>query len=108
MYFLSEGDVEVLVGDTKVAQLGAGSPFGETALIQGERRMASIRALSYCDVYKLAKDDFDALRGRYPDFDAQVKKVVEDRMKDTHEKTRSPQDHSEPPRRSRTPRRPRS
>jgi hypothetical protein len=109
MYFLSEGDVEVLVGDTKVAQLGAGSPFGETALIQGERRMASIRARSYCDVYKLSKVDFDALRVRYPDFDAQVKKVVEDRLKDTHEKTRVPQNHlSEPPRRSRTPRKPRS
>jgi len=87
MYFLSNGDVEVLVNGTRVATLGQGSPFGETALIQGEKRMASIRALSYCDVYRLSKDDFDALRGRYPDFDAQVKKVVEDRMKDTQEKT---------------------
>ena len=87
MYFLSSGDVEVLVGGTKVAQLGAGSPFGETALLQGEKRMASIRALTFCDVYKLSKADFDALRVRYPDFDAQVKKVVEDRSKDTQEKT---------------------
>jgi voltage-gated potassium channel len=87
MYFLSSGDVEVLVGETKVAQLGAGSPFGETALIQGENRMASIRALTFCDVYKLSKADFDALRARYPDFDAEVKKVVEDRLKDTQEKT---------------------
>jgi hypothetical protein len=88
MYFLSIGDVEVLVNGVRVASLGQGSPFGETALIQGEKRMASVRALSYCDVYKLSKDDFDALRGRYPDFDAQVKKVVEARLKDTEEKTR--------------------
>jgi hypothetical protein len=87
MYFLSNGDVEVLVNSVRVASLGQGSPFGETALIQGEKRMASIRALSYCDVYKLSKADFDALRGRYPDFDAQVKKVVEERLKDTQEKT---------------------
>lgn len=87
MYFLSSGDVEVLVGDRNVAQLGAGSPFGETALIQGEKRTASVRAISYCDVYKLSKADFDALRGRYPEFDVQVKKVVEDRLKDTQEKT---------------------
>ena len=87
MYFLSNGDVEVIVNGSRVASLGQGSPFGETALIQGEKRMASIRAISYCDVYKLAKADFDALRARYPDFDAQVKKVVEDRMKDTQEKT---------------------
>jgi voltage-gated potassium channel len=87
MYFLSEGDVEVLVGGTKVAQLGAGSPFGETALIQEENRNASIRAVTYCDVYKLSKADFDALRARHADFDAQVKKVVEDRLRDTEEKT---------------------
>jgi hypothetical protein len=87
MYFLSNGDVEVLVNGTRVASLGQGSPFGETALLQGEKRMASIRALTYCDVYKLSKSDFDALRGRYPDFDAQVKKVVEDRLKDTQERT---------------------
>jgi CRP-like cAMP-binding protein len=87
MYFLSNGDVEVLVNGVRVAALGQGSPVGETALIQGERRMASVRALSYCDMYKLSKADFDALRHRYPDFDAQVKKVVEARLKDTEEKT---------------------
>jgi voltage-gated potassium channel len=87
MYFLSNGDVEVSVNGVRVATLGQGSPFGETALIQGEKRMASIRALTYCDVYKLAKADFDALRSHYPDFDAQVKKVVEARLKDTQEKT---------------------
>jgi voltage-gated potassium channel len=87
MYFLSSGDVEVVVGEAKVAQLGAGSPFGETALLQGEKRNASIRALTYCDVYKLSKSDFDALRVRYPEFDAEVKKVIEDRIKDTQEKT---------------------
>jgi voltage-gated potassium channel len=86
MYFLSEGDVEVLVGAAKVAQLGAGSPFGETALIKEENRNASIRALTYCDVYKLSKADFDALRVRHADFDAQVKKVVEERLKDTEDK----------------------
>jgi CRP-like cAMP-binding protein len=87
MYFLSNGDVEVLVSGSRVASLGQGSPFGETALLQGEKRMASIRSLSYCDVYKLSKSDFDALRVRYPDFDSQVRKVVEDRLKDTQERT---------------------
>jgi CRP-like cAMP-binding protein len=87
MYFLSSGDVEVVVGEARVAQLGAGSPFGETALLQGEKRNASIRALTYCDVYKLSKSDFDALRARYPEFDAEVKKVIEDRIRDTQEKT---------------------
>jgi voltage-gated potassium channel len=76
MYFLSSGEVEVLIDGARVALLGHGSPFGETALIEGEKRMASIRALSYCDVYRLSKADFEQLRVRYPDFDAQVKEVV--------------------------------
>jgi hypothetical protein len=89
MYFLTKGDVEVLVNEVRVAALGQGSPFGETALLQGEKRMASIRALTYCDVYKLSKADFDSLRGKHPDFDAKVKQVVESYMKDTEEKTRA-------------------
>jgi voltage-gated potassium channel len=88
MYFLSNGDVEVVVNGVPVATLGQGSPFGETALIQGERRNASIRALTYCDVYKLSKPDLDGLRGRYPDFDRQMRKVAAARLRDTHEKTR--------------------
>jgi len=37
-------------------------------------------------VYKLSKADFDALRVRHADFDAEVKKVVEERLKDTEGK----------------------
>jgi CRP-like cAMP-binding protein len=92
MYFLSEGSVEVLVNGARVASLGQGSPFGETALIQGENRMASIRAISYCDVYQLSKADFDVLRSRHPEFDARVRKVVDERMRDTAEKTGRPAD----------------
>jgi voltage-gated potassium channel len=86
MYFLSSGEVEVVVNDTRVATLGAGSPFGETALIQNEKRSASIRTLTYCDLYRLSREDFDDLRSKYPEFDAQVKKVVEERVRDTREK----------------------
>ena len=89
MYFLSNGDVEVVVNGVRVASLGQGSPFGETALIQGEKRNASIRALTYCDVYSLSKTDLDGLRARYPDFDQQVRKVAAARLKDTQEKTGS-------------------
>jgi voltage-gated potassium channel len=83
MYFLSKGDAEVLVGDKQVATLRSGSPFGEMALVQNEKRMASVRAIGYCDVYRLLRDDFDALRKKYPEFDAQVQQVIVGRMKET-------------------------
>lgn len=86
MYFLSEGEVEVLVNGTRVATLGPGSPFGETALMQDERRNASVRTLSYCEVYRLARKDFDELRRAYRDFDARVQRVVRDRLRDTRAK----------------------
>jgi voltage-gated potassium channel len=90
MYFLSTGAAEVQVNAARVAVLGAGSPFGETALITAEKRMASIRALTYCDVYLLTKDVFDALRRKYPEFDAQVREIVAARQKDTQSKTTTP------------------
>lgn len=59
-----------------IAGIGAGSPFGEAALLNGEKRNASIRALSYCDVYRLDKSDFDALRSKYAEFNVKVEEVV--------------------------------
>jgi hypothetical protein len=81
MYFVSSGELEVLINNNKIAQLGAGSPFGETALIQNEKRSASIRAITYCDAYRLSREDFDGLRAKYPEFDAEIKKVIEERKK---------------------------
>ena len=89
MYFLLNGTVEVIVDGQIVAQLSSGSPFGEAALLQEERRNASIRTIGYCDVYSLSKKHFDALRRRYPEFDARVKQIVELRSKDREAKTRT-------------------
>jgi hypothetical protein len=79
MYFLSSGTAEVLVNGNSVAKLGSGSPFGEMALVSGDLRMASIKALDYCDVYRLSREGFDRLRSRYAEFDERVKAVVEQR-----------------------------
>jgi hypothetical protein len=94
MYFLSAGEVQVIVSGQKVADLGAGSPFGEAALLQDEKRNASVRAVSYCDVYRLSKADFDSLRRKYPEFDARVRGILEHRLKDTREKTSRPPQES--------------
>lgn len=72
MYFLSTGSVEVMVNGKQVAVLAEGSPFGETALIQNEKRNASIRAVSYCDVYRLSQNSFEQLRKKHPEFDKRV------------------------------------
>ena len=81
MFFLSSGSVEVLVSGAVVATLHEGSPFGETALLLNEKRNASVRALSYCDVYKLSKTHFDTVRGHHPEFHLEIQKVTETRTK---------------------------
>jgi len=88
MYFLNAGEVNVVVNNVKVAQLGSGSHFGETALLQDENRMGSIVAITYCETYRLTKQDFDSLRARYPEFDEKVKEIVLQRMADTEQRTR--------------------
>jgi len=79
MYFLTSGEVQVLVGSAEVARLGPGSPFGETALIENVHRNASVVSISYSTGYRLSKADFDELRSKYPEFDRQVRAVVEKR-----------------------------
>jgi len=79
MYFLSSGNVEVLIDGEQIAARGDGAFFGETSLIRNERRNASIRTTTYCDVYRLSRQDFDNLRDRYPEFDEHIKTILRDR-----------------------------
>jgi len=79
MYFLSSGELEVMVDDRQIAKLGPGSTFGETALMVGERRNASIRTLSHCEVFRLAKSDFDNLRTRFPEFNEEIEQLARER-----------------------------
>lgn len=81
MYFLNTGQVEVLVNGKRVAILSEGSFFGEMVLIKSEKRSASVRALSYCDTYKLSRHSFERLRQKYPEFDRQISEISREREK---------------------------
>jgi NADH:quinone reductase (non-electrogenic) len=66
-YTVVDGEVEVVKnagsdgGETLIARLGAGTYFGEEALLTGKPRSASVRAKSPCDVLALGRGDFRAL-----------------------------------------------
>ncbi len=83
LYFITSGEMEVLVDEHQVARLAAGSVFGEAALVTDERRNASVKALTYGTGYQLSKHDFGELRLKYPEFDARVKRIVETRSRPT-------------------------
>lgn len=59
MFIIGHGEVEVIGPEGQVlATLGPGACFGEIALIQEVTRQATVRSKSYCDLYKLTKENF--------------------------------------------------
>lgn len=59
MYFISSGAVEVELATP--VRLGTGSFFGEIALLFEEPRNATVRALGFCQLLSLDRQDFDRL-----------------------------------------------
>jgi voltage-gated potassium channel len=66
MYFIAEGEVEVRRGAPRVL-LSAGQFFGETALITGEPRNATVVALTKARLLRLDVTDFRGLAAHQPE-----------------------------------------
>jgi voltage-gated potassium channel len=83
MYFISSGRLQVLTEDGKadLATLGEGDFFGEMALLLDQPRTASVRAVGYCDLYRLEKSSFDAVMAKHPAFAEHVRAMTEVRRK---------------------------
>ena len=77
MYFIHRGEVEIILPDGRsIVTLGAGSFFGEMALVLGSPRNATAIARSYGDLFILRREAFESVLRRYPDFEAQIRKHV--------------------------------
>ena len=62
LYLISKGRVEVSIGGKKLRELESGNCFGEFALLNGEKRTATVKACDELVVcYTLSKDVFDTL-----------------------------------------------
>ncbi len=80
MFFVSKGNVEILdEEDTTLGVLGEGSFFGETSLLKEQPRNATVRSVSFCNVYSLDKDSFDHLLNKHPKFKLELEKTSKDR-----------------------------
>jgi voltage-gated potassium channel len=83
MFLIGHGEVDVLDDDANViATLKEGQFFGEIALLKTEKRIADVRAKSYCDLYILTKDNFIPILNRYPILEKNIKSVVLKRSND--------------------------
>ena len=82
MFFVNHGSLSVLSpdGKTTLATLGDGDFFGEIALLHEQPRMATVKALAYCEVYVLDKTGFDTVMADHPEFADQMKQVATERL----------------------------
>ncbi|KAG8272682.1 Potassium/sodium hyperpolarization-activated cyclic nucleotide-gated channel 3 [Homalodisca vitripennis] len=67
MYFIQEGIVDIVMANGEVAtSLSDGSYFGEICLLTNARRVASVRAETYCNLFSLSVEHFNAVLDQYP------------------------------------------
>jgi voltage-gated potassium channel len=80
MYFLIEGECDVMIGE-KPIRLKDGDFFGEMALLSDRPRSASIIAQGFTRLLKLRVDHFHRLMANHPDLAAAMRKVSDERQR---------------------------
>lgn len=75
MFFVQKGKIEVLSADEskQLTILQKGDFMGEIGLFKKETRTATVRSISYSDVYELQKKEFDKVLKRYPKIAEKIK-----------------------------------
>uniref|UniRef100_A0A3P9M2J4 Cyclic nucleotide-binding domain-containing protein n=1 Tax=Oryzias latipes TaxID=8090 RepID=A0A3P9M2J4_ORYLA len=70
LYFISRGSIEILRGDVVVAILGKNDIFGEPINLYTRpgKSNADVRALTYCDLHKILREDVLEVLDMYPEF----------------------------------------
>ena len=87
MYFISAGQVQVLDDKSRViAVLRDGSFFGEVALHFNDKRNASVKAISLCDLLVLTKQDFEDVLEEFPEEFETINEVARDRYTEVQAK----------------------
>jgi voltage-gated potassium channel len=82
MFFVARGRLEVIAqdGTTVIATVEEGSFVGEMALLLERPRSASVRALTFCDLYVLEKNVFFHIVVNYPEVADKIKEIMQQRQ----------------------------
>ena len=87
-YIVREGSLEVLVrkerSRRRVRTLKTGDFFGEIALLSDVPRTATVQGLDAGSVWRLERQDFRDLLGRYLDLEGQIAGVAASRLPGGH------------------------
>ena len=81
IFFVTHGELEIVsVKDGRVfGRLAGGDYFGELSLILGEKRSASVRAVTFSEAFALGRDDFNEIKQEYPEFREVLKRISSER-----------------------------
>jgi potassium voltage-gated channel Eag-related subfamily H member 2 len=80
LYFVSRGSLEIVRDESVMAILGKGDIFGENPLVYRHeigRASCYARALTYCDVHKLTREDLLYVAQLYPEFGDDFKESLQ-------------------------------
>jgi glucose-6-phosphate 1-dehydrogenase len=80
LFIIDSGEVEIVDSKGRIkARLGAGTVFGELSLLVTKQRQATVRALSYCNMYTMDKGDFAKMLKDRPEFRERVMQIARER-----------------------------
>ncbi|CRL03250.1 CLUMA_CG016560, isoform A [Clunio marinus] len=70
LYFIARGSIEILKDDVVMAILGKDDIFGENPCIHSTlgKSNSNVRALTYCDLHKITRDDMLDVLDLFPEF----------------------------------------
>jgi CRP-like cAMP-binding protein len=78
-FVIIDGTAEVLRGGEPIAELGPGEFFGEMALIEDDRRNATVRALSPMKLLVMTRNSFRTVDRSMPQLHATVIEAINQR-----------------------------
>jgi len=86
LYIVQRGEVAVCVGRNEtesiaeLARLGTGEFFGEMSLMTGEKRAATVRAFTDCELVEVGREAFHAVIASDPKIIEPITRVLVDRQ----------------------------
>ena len=80
VYFLICGELVVLSGETEIARIGPGEPFGELATLTGRPRTRTVQAATSCRLMGIRWEQWKMMRSEAPDIAAAVLWAISTRL----------------------------
>lgn len=85
MYVVMKGEVTISLKDTILATAKPGEMVGEMALINSDRRSATVTARTDCQLALIDQTSFESLLRHVPEFTIHVMNVLANRLQNAYE-----------------------